>query len=111
MKRMNPKARRYLLTFRPESPSFGYEAMPNVFVGGRWAIQQSPVGDVPTVHHFSTPEGRIWWMRLNPRRRPVGKRHPLVKAHRQRLEKEVRQERDREKLRDAAYTAWMWESP
>lgn len=86
MKRMNPKARRYLLTRQPEPPSFGYESLPNVFVGGRWGWQTSDSKD--SVRHFSTPQGRDEWVAKNPlARAAIGKRHPLVKAFKQRYEK------------------------
>lgn len=59
-----------------------------MFVCRRWAVQEAAVTHpcaVPTVYHFATERERADWLAQNPtRRRPVGKRHPLVKAYRQR---------------------------
>lgn len=67
---------------------------------------------VPEVRPFRTDAERDAWVAQNPNRREaVGKRNDHVKAYRQRMEQEARHERDRERLREQAYTAWMWESP
>lgn len=110
MKRMNPKARRYLLTFasEPFAWSFGH-------TGGRWGLQE--IGEfhpnaVPRVYHFASPAERAAWIRASPqRRKAIGKRHPLVKEFRARLEQEERHERAMTKAREAEYTTWMWETP
>jgi hypothetical protein len=67
---------------------------------------------IPEVHAFRTEKERDAWVAQNPTRRgAVGKRNPQVKAFRTRLEQEERHERDRKRMRDAAYTAWVWETP
>jgi hypothetical protein len=67
---------------------------------------------IPEVHAFRTDKERDAWVSQNPKRRvAVGKRNPHVKEYRTRMEQEERHERDRKRLRDAAYTTWMWESP
>lgn len=92
MKRFSKGKRHYLLHGGPklfhgraEPSSLGYrDPMRGTFTGGCWALQDSPVGDPPTVHFFSTAEDRIKFLRGNPRRYRVGKRNPLVKAFRAR---------------------------
>jgi hypothetical protein len=80
VKRMNRKARRYLLTFAPEpfAWSFGH-------TGGRWAVQVQPdhLHARDTVFHFASPAERAEWIGRNPqRRKAIGKRDMRVKAFR-----------------------------
>lgn len=83
-RRLNPKARRYLLTFQPEEPAHGWNGPHGEPFNGRWAVQLPADASHggPTVTHFQTPHSRDYWVSRNPRRREVGKRHPLVKAFR-----------------------------
>ena len=91
MKRMNPKARRWLLTFQHEEAAFGHQDERGNRFNGRWAIQWLPhhPNSVPRVFHFGTPERRDAWVAQNPSARsPLGKRNANVKAYRKRIQKE-----------------------
>lgn len=81
--RISRAARRYLLHGKQPSMSFGYyNPWTRTYVGGCWALQNSPYGDAPTVHFFTSAAARLQFLRGNPRRYLVGKRNPLVKAFR-----------------------------
>lgn len=83
-KRMNWKARRYLLTGRTDT-SVGWNV---------WGIQT--MNGVSEVRHFITEPERRDWIRQNPyARQAVGKRNPKVKAFRQRKAAEDRDTRRR----------------
>lgn len=84
-RRISRAARRYLITFQPEPYALGFEAPIGAFIGGRWGWQTSGTRD--TIRHFATPVQRDMWVEQNPEARTaVGKRHPLVKAFRNKVE-------------------------
>ncbi|AAK94414.1 hypothetical protein Mx8p79 [Myxococcus phage Mx8] len=80
-RRLNPKARRYLLAFKPEPFAYAHNT-----TGGRWALESYSLTERVNVRHFDTPQLRDAWVSQNPTQRlAVGKRDAYVKAYRARM--------------------------